>query len=151
MDNIIRITKEFKFEAGHALSGHDGLCKNVHGHSYRLSVTVIGKPIQDPNNPKYGMVMDFSDLKKIINNIIVEPFDHATVLNKNSNKKLVRFMEGQEHKIVKVDYQPTSEMMILDFAERIKSILPNEVKLHHLILRETGTCSAEWHSSDYES
>tara|TARA_B100000886_G_C20269972_1_gene426630 strand:+ start:80 stop:535 length:456 start_codon:yes stop_codon:yes gene_type:complete len=150
MDNIIRITKEFKFEASHALSGHEGLCKNVHGHSYKLSVTVIGKPIQDRNNPKYGMVMDFSDLKKIINNIIVEPFDHATVLNMYSNKELVSFMEYQGHKIVKVDYQPTSEMMILDFAERIKSNLPNEVKLRHLILRETGTCFAEWNSSDYE-
>ena len=60
-------------------------------------------------------------------------------------------MEDQGHKIVKVDYQPTSEMMILDFAERIKSNLPNKVKLHHLILRETETCFAEWNSSDYES
>ena len=151
MDNIIRITKEFKFETSHALSGHDGLCKNVHGHSYKLSVTIIGKPILDLNNPKYGMVMDFSDLKKIINNIIVEPFDHATVLNIKSNKKLVNFMEDEGHKIVKVKYQPTSEMMILDFAERIKSNLPKEVKLHSLILRETETCFAEWHSSDYES
>ena len=123
MDNIIRITKEFKFETSHALSGHDGLCKNVHGHSYKLSV----------------------------NNIIVDPFDHAAVLNMHSNKKLVSFMEDQGHKIVKVDYQPTSEMMILDFAERIKSNLSNKVKLHHLILRETETCFAEWHSSDYES
>ena len=95
--------------------------------------------------------MDFSDLKKIINNIIVEPFDHAAVLNMHSNKKLVSFMEDQGHKIVKVDYQPTSEMMILDFAERIKSNLPNKVKLHHLILRETGTCYAEGNSSDFES
>ena len=139
MDNIIRITKEFKFETSHALSGHDGLCKNVHGHSYKLSVTVIGKPSQDPNNPKYGMVMDFSDLKKIINNIIVEPFDHAAVLNMQSNKKLVSFMEDQGHKIVKVDYQPTSEMMILDFSERIKSNLPSKVKLHHLILSLLNT------------
>ena len=87
MDNIIRITKEFKFETSHALSGHDGLCKNVHGHSYKLSVTIIGKPIQEPNNPKHGMVMDFSDLKKIINKIIVEPFDHATVLNYKFQQK----------------------------------------------------------------
>ena len=151
MDNIIRITKEFKFETSHALSGHDGLCKNVHGHSYKLSVTIIGRPIQDPNNPKYGMVMDFSDLKKMINNIIVEPFDHSTVLNMHSNKKLINFMEDRGHKIVKVEYQPTSEMMILDFVERIKSNLPNDIKLERLILRETGTCFAEWQSSDYES
>ena len=59
MDKVIRITKEFKFETGHALYGYDGLCKNVHGHSYKLSVTLLGTPITDPDHVKYGMVMDF--------------------------------------------------------------------------------------------
>ena len=58
----IRITKSFSFETGHALYGYDGLCKNVHGHSYKLDVTVIGSPISDSNNVKYGMVIDFKDL-----------------------------------------------------------------------------------------
>ena len=62
----IRITKEFTFETGHALYGHDGKCKNIHGHSYKLSVTVLGKPVLDSNGPKFGMIMDFSDLKKIV-------------------------------------------------------------------------------------
>ena len=75
--------------------------------------------------------MDFSDLKKIINNIIVEPFDHATVLNIHSNKKLVSFMEDQGHKIVKVDYQPTSEMMILDFSKGLNLIY--RVRLNYTI------------------
>ena len=65
MSNI-RITKQFNFETGHALYGYDGKCKNVHGHSYKLSVTVIGKPISDSSNVKFGMVIDFSDLKKIV-------------------------------------------------------------------------------------
>ena len=78
MSNRIRITKEFKFETGHALYGYDGLCKNVHGHSYKLSVTVVGKPIEDQSHVKFGMVMDFSDLKAIVNTLIVKPFDHAT-------------------------------------------------------------------------
>ena len=52
----IRITKQFSFETGHALFGYDGKCKNVHGHSYKLSVTVVGMPISDPNNVKFGMV-----------------------------------------------------------------------------------------------
>ena len=59
----IRITKQFSFEAGHALYGYDGKCKNVHGHSYQLYVTVIGTPISDTTNVKYGMVIDFGDLK----------------------------------------------------------------------------------------
>ncbi len=65
MSNI-RITKQFSFETGHALYGYDGKCKNVHGHSYKLSVTVIGSPITDRSNVKFGMVIDFTDLKKIV-------------------------------------------------------------------------------------
>ena len=151
MDKVIRITKEFKFETGHALYGYDGLCKNVHGHSYKLSVTLLGTPITDPDHVKYGMVMDFSDLKKIVNKTIVTPFDHATVLNVDSpQKELADTMEIRGHKIMRVQYQPTSEMMVLDFAEKIKARLPEQLKLHHLILRETETSYAEWYASDQE-
>ncbi|MDC0916630.1 6-carboxytetrahydropterin synthase [Flavobacteriaceae bacterium] len=151
MDKVIRITKEFKFETGHALYGYDGLCKNVHGHSYKLSVTLLGTPITDPNHVKYGMVMDFSNLKKIVNETIVTPFDHATVLNVDSpHKELADTMESRGHKIMRVQYQPTSEMMVLDFAEKIKARLPEQLKLHHLILRETETSYAEWYASDQE-
>ncbi len=149
MSTKIRITKEFKFETGHALYGYDGLCKNVHGHSYKLAVTLIGIPIADENHVKYGMVMDFSDLKKIVNEIIVTPFDHATVLNVNSpHKELADSMEKRGHKIVRVQYQPTSEMMIIDFAERIQAKLPSHLTLERLLLRETETSFAEWVADD---
>jgi len=149
MNNNIRISKEFKFETGHALFGYDGLCKNVHGHSYKLTVSLIGTPISDPNNVKFGMVMDFSELKTIVNHCIVDPFDHATVLNVNSpHKELANAMESRGHKIVRVSYQPTSEMMIIDFADKIKKELPTHLGLHHLILRETETSYAEWYASD---
>jgi len=59
--NIIRLTKEFNFEMAHALFGYDGACKNIHGHSYKLSVTIKGQPIVDSKNPKMGMVMDFTE------------------------------------------------------------------------------------------
>ena len=62
---VIRITKDFRFETGHALYGYDGKCKNIHGHNFKLSVTVTGGPITDKSHPKYGMVIDFSYLKKI--------------------------------------------------------------------------------------
>ena len=151
MDKVIRITKEFKFETGHALYGYDGLCKNVHGHSYKLSVTLLGTPITDPDHVKYGMVMDFGDLKKIVNETIVTPFDHATVLNVDSpHKELADTMESRGHTIIRVQYQPTSEMMVLDFAEKIKARLPEQLKLHHLILRETETSYAERYASDHE-
>ena len=145
----IRITKQFNFETAHALYGYDGKCKNIHGHSYKLSVTVIGTPISDSNNVKYGMVIDFGDLKKIVASEIVNKFDHATVFNKNTpHIELAKELEKRDHNVILVDYQPTSEMMLVDFAEKIKNRLPENVKLHSLKLQETGTSNAEWFSSD---
>ena len=145
----IRITKKFTFETGHALFGHDGKCKNIHGHSYSVFVTVLGRPISESRNPKFGMVMDFSDLKKIVKEEIVNPYDHATVFNKNSpHLELANDLKKRGHKIVLVEYQPTSEMLVIDFAEKIKSLLPKNIELYSLKLQETATCYAEWYAKD---
>ncbi|WP_347923333.1 6-carboxytetrahydropterin synthase [Pontimicrobium sp. SW4] len=150
MSNI-RITKQFSFETGHALYGYDGKCKNVHGHSYRLYVTVIGKPISDNSNVKFGMVIDFGDLKKIVKEEIVDIFDHATVFNKNTpHVELAKELEDRDHNVLLVNYQPTSEMMVIDFASKIKKRLPNNVELFSLKLQETATSFAEWFASDNE-
>lgn len=147
--NKIRITKQFSFETGHALYGYDGKCKNVHGHSYKLSVTVIGTPITDTSNVKYGMVIDFSDLKKIVKSEIVDKFDHATVFNKNTpHIELAKELESRDHNVILVEYQPTSENMVLDFADKIMSQLPPQIKLFSLKLQETDTSFAEWYASD---
>ena len=147
--NMIRITKHFDFETAHALYGYDGKCKNVHGHSYQLYVTVIGKPINDANHVKNGMVLDFGDLKKIVKSEIVDVFDHATVLNKNSpHNELAEKIRPHSPKVILVEYQPTSENMIVDFAKLISDKLPNSVKLHSLKLYETQNSYAEWFASD---
>lgn len=145
----IRITKQFNFETGHALYGYDGKCKNVHGHSYKLSVTVIGSPITDNSNVKYGMVIDFTDLKKIVKEEIVDVFDHATVFNKNTpHIELANEMLKRGHEILLVEYQPTSENMVIDFAVKIKKRLPNNIQLFSLRLQETESSFAEWFASD---
>jgi len=145
----IRITKQFSFETGHALYGYDGKCKNVHGHSYKLSVTVFGKPISDNTNVKYGMVIDFSDLKKIVKEEIVNVFDHATVFNKNTpHVELAKELEDRGHNVLLVDYQPTSEMMVIDFSKKIKKRLPPHISLHSLKLQETESSFAEWFAYD---
>jgi 6-pyruvoyltetrahydropterin/6-carboxytetrahydropterin synthase len=150
MSNI-RITKQFSFETGHALYGYDGKCKNVHGHSYKLSVTVIGKPISDNSNVKFGMVIDFSDLKKIVKEEIVDIFDHATVFNQNTpHVELAAELENRGHHVILVNYQPTSENMVTDFAQKIKNRLPADIKLYSLKLQETDTSFAEWYTSDNE-
>jgi len=150
MSNI-RITKQFSFETGHALYGYDGKCKNVHGHSYRLFVTVIGKPILNNTNVKFGMVIDFSDLKKIVKEEIVDVFDHATVFNKNTpHVELAKELKDRGHNVLLANYQPTSEMMVIDFASKIKKRLPNNIELFSLKLQETATSFAEWFASDNE-
>ena len=145
----IRITKQFNFETGHALYGYDGKCKNVHGHSYKLSVTVIGEPITDSNNVKFGMVIDFSDLKKIVKEDIVDVFDHATVFNQNTpHVELAKELQNRGHHVILVDYQPTSENMVVDFANKIIARLPAAIQLHSLRLQETESSFAEWFASD---
>lgn len=145
----IRITKQFSFETGHALYGYDGKCKNVHGHSYKLFVTVIGSPIEDSNNVKYGMVIDFTDLKKIVKEEVVDVFDHATVFNKNTpHIELANELKDRGHHVILVDYQPTSEKMVIDFMHKIKSRLPEHIKLFSLRLQETDSSFAEWYASD---
>lgn len=147
--STIRITKQFNFETGHALYGYDGKCKNVHGHSYKLSVTVSGSPITDNSNVKFGMVIDFSDLKKIVKEEIVDIFDHATVFNQNTpHIELAKELQARDHHVILVDYQPTSEMMVIDFAAKIKSRLPKNINLFSLRLQETDTSFAEWFASD---
>ena len=145
----IRITKQFSFETGHALYGYDGKCRNVHGHSYKLSVTVIGEPIADSSHVKFGMVIDFIDLKKIVKEEIVDVFDHATVFNKNTpHVELAKELSDRGHSVLLVDYQPTSEMMVIDFAEKIKQRLPKQTQLFSLRLQETATSYAEWFAGD---
>ena len=147
----IRITKMFSFEAGHALYGYDGKCKNLHGHSYHLEVTVIGSPIQDTTHVKHGMVIDFGDLKRIVKEDIVDVFDHSMVFNKNTpHIDMANNLVALGHHVLLVDYQPTTEMMIIDFADKIKRRLPETIQLHSLKLQETATSYAEWYASDNE-
>ena len=146
--STIRISKEFRYEMAHALFGYDGKCANVHGHSYKLTVTVIGQPLEDTNHPKNGMVMDYGDLKDIVKEEIIDQVDHAVLLNANSpHADLAKLPHGFD-KAVLVPYQPTCEKMIEDFAERIKKRLPSNVKLNYLRLRETGTSFTEWFAED---
>ena len=145
--NNIRITKEFSFEMAHALYGYDGPCKNIHGHSYRMSVTVIGQPIKNPSHVKQGMVMDFTDLKAIVKPII-ERLDHATILNAESPHKELSEKNLLFEKLVLVNYQPTCENMLVDIATQIKTQLPENIELHHLRLQETATSYAEWFAED---
>ena len=142
----IRLTKRFSFEAAHALEGYDGLCRHIHGHSYILFVTVTGSPCADENNPKLGMVMDFGDLKRIVEEHILCKFDHALILRKGA--PLSNEMQAQYGRIVHTSVQPTCENMLSVFAGILMHELPSNVKLHSLRLHETASSYAEWYAED---
>jgi 6-pyruvoyltetrahydropterin/6-carboxytetrahydropterin synthase len=132
----------------HALLNYDGLCRNIHGHSYTLVVTVKGEPIHDPSSPKNGMLIDFGDLKRIVKENIVKDYDHALVLNEDTPSELIEMLHKHYDKVVVTPYQPTTENMLADFADRIKPLLPSNLTLHSLKLRETETSFGEWFAED---
>lgn len=118
---MIRITKIFTFETAHVLYNYDGKCKNMHGHSYKLFVTVKGKPVNDLDNPKNGMVVDFGDIKKIVNEEVVDIWDHAVLINANSpHKELGNELEGRGHKVIYCSFQPTCENMLYEIAAKVQ-------------------------------
>ncbi|MXV38589.1 6-carboxytetrahydropterin synthase QueD [Flavobacteriaceae bacterium Ap0902] len=146
---MIRLTKIFTFETGHALHGYDGKCRNIHGHSYKLYVTIKGTPIDNPENSKNGMVMDFGDLKKIVNEKIVDPLDHAVLLNINTaHKALGESLRESGHQVIFTPYQPTCENMLIDFAQIIQEALPDHIALASLRLYETENSYGEWIATD---
>lgn len=145
---MIRITKVFCFEAAHLLDGYNGVCKNIHGHSYMLHVTIKGIPINDVTNPHDGMVIEFSLLKKIVNDLIISPFDHSLILPERVNKKLANVVNDIENKTVFTPFQPTCENLIIHFAHLLINHLPKGVSLHKLKLYETATSYAEWCAID---
>lgn len=151
MKQMIRVTREFHFEMAHVLWNYDGPCRNVHGHSYKLYVTVSGNPVDDPSNPKHGMVIDFTDLKRIVKKEILEIFDHSVVVSSNYDQGRLEKLSALFGNVVPVVYQPTCENLVSDFASRISRYLPGDVKLHSLKLYETATSYAEWFASDNPS
>jgi 6-pyruvoyltetrahydropterin/6-carboxytetrahydropterin synthase len=142
---MIQVTKEFSFEMAHALEGHDGACSRIHGHSYRLWVTVGGVPSSDVSSPKQGMVVDFGDLKRIVGEEIIARFDHAFVIRRTAaNSSLVDALAAHYQGVRIVDWQPTSENLVVEFVRAIRAKLPTGVTLRAVKLSETATSYAEW-------
>ena len=121
------VTKLFEFEACHHLPHYDGACHNIHGHSYKLEVTVSGQVSKNENDPKCGMIIDFKDLKAIVKSVAVDKYDHSN---------LNEFFPN-----------PTAEIMVKQIAVDIMSKLPQEVYLMSCKLWETSTSYAEWNVS----
>jgi len=144
----LRVTKIFDFETAHALWGYDGKCANIHGHSYKLTVSITGAIINDVNAVKNGMIIDFSDLKKIVKEAVINPFDHALLVNGKTPHAKYAEVENGFSKIILCDYQPTCENMLVDMVKRILAGLPQGISLKYAKLQETDNSFAEWFESD---
>ena len=144
----IRVTKKFHFEMAHALYEYDGLCRNIHGHTYNIEVTLLGDIRQEKGHPKDGMVIDFGKLKLLVKDKIVNVFDHSLVVSQmyaNDNKD---HLTKATERLIIVDFQPTSENMCVYFAKVLQQELPPDVFLHSIRLYETATSYAEWFAED---
>jgi 6-pyruvoyltetrahydropterin/6-carboxytetrahydropterin synthase len=144
----IRVTKEFHFEMAHALWNYDGKCKHIHGHSYKLFVTIAGEPINDPDDPKLGMVLDFGDLKGIVKEPVVDKLDHALVLNRAAGSAIPDDSNQMYTKVHLLDFQPTCENLVLYIVDIIKPKLSPGIELYSVRLYETSSSFAEWYMSD---
>ena len=143
---VLRITKEFRFEGAHALPGYDGKCRNIHGHSYLMYVTVKGENLNGTNSPKEGMVVDFKQLKAIVNENIVDVLDHALIMHAAS--PLSEELAQAYPNVIMVDFQPSTENLICWFAQVLSGKLPQGVELFSIKLYETAGSFAEWYASD---
>ena len=139
---LLRLTKQFSFEMAHALPAYEGKCHNIHGHSYRLFVTVEGTPLDRQGASTEGMVMDFHALKECVVETIVDPFDHALVLPRVSGQAAAPIVDYAT-KLIWVDFQPTAENLLIHFSRLLEGQFPEGVRLHSLKLYETETSCAE--------
>ncbi len=145
----VRVSKTFTFDMGHALIGYDGPCKDIHGHTYHLTVTILGEPLQEAGNPKDGMVVDFSLIKKVVHEKIIEKYDHALILNAALADDLKKGLHAATGKLEFVPFQPSCENLLLLFKDELYSVFQEKRwNLFSLKLYETPTSYAEWFASD---
>ena len=144
---MLTITKRLEFDAGHRIPQHKSQCRNLHGHRYALEITLEGEPVDDPTSSDHGMLMDFSDVKTLAKDNLVDLWDHAFIVHAGDtqNRELLAQIPG--HKTVVVDRVPTAENLVaiafavLDplYTERFG----NHLKLSKLRLYETPTSWAD--------
>lgn len=134
----------------HALYGHDGPCENIHGHTYQLSITIAGCVPDKPGDPKDGMVVDFSEIKRLVNDNIIYVYDHALTLNKASPQASIPGLSANAGKVILMEKQPTCENILLEIVSKLKNIIPGNLHLARVKLEETPTSYAEWLGSENE-
>lgn len=139
---MLKVAKEFRFDMAHLLDGHDGKCQNLHGHTYKLQVIVSGET--ENNGAKKGMVIDFADLKRAVNELIISPMDHAFIYDQSSERetKIAQLLQQLNSKTFALPVRSTAENLAQFIFQRLQENVG--FHLHSIRLWETPTSFAEY-------
>lgn len=143
----MQITTRLEFDAGHRIPDHKSQCRNLHGHRYALEITLSGDIISQKEVSENGMVMDFSDVKKIARESVVDVWDHAFLVFKD-DKVVLDFLNSlPNHKTVIFPCVPTAENMAAEafkiLKDEYKDTYGNHLKLEQVRLYETPNSWAD--------
>ena len=139
---MLQVTKIFRFETAHALHGYNGPCRLIHGHSYQLHVTVRAQEAGAGYLPAPGILLDFKDLKQLVNEAVVKQLDHRLVLSEaylRANPDT-----AAEDNLLVLEAEPSAENLLIFARNAIGDQLPAGVELARLRLYETSDSYAEW-------
>jgi len=136
----MKLSVEFSFDAAHRIMGHGGKCAWLHGHTYRLGVTVQAETLN-----RLGMVMDFDDLKALVEKRVLSRWDHATLLREDDPlvPAIIRVQAEAPQKVITFPQNPTAEVLAQAAAEALASALPSGVRLARLTVWESPACASE--------
>lgn len=143
--SVVEITRKIEFDAAHRLESHTSKCRNVHGHRYVLEVTLYGEPVAETGNPADGMVFDFGDVKTMLNEFLVDEWDHALIVCEHDQlmRNVVELLPD-DHKTVIVPLPPTVENLArIAFLRLVGPLQTSTMKLQRLRLYETPNCWAD--------
>ena len=135
---MITVTKTIRFDAAHILTNHQGLCKNLHGHTYRVDVSVT-----QGDGDTSDMVIDFKDLKRIASEVVCERFDHAFIYNTESagEREIAAVVEKNGMRTVAIPFRSTAENLAKLFFGELKARIPG---LSAVRVWETADSCAEY-------
>lgn len=144
---MITITRKLEFDAGHRIPDHKSQCRNLHGHRYTLEITLVGAVIEEEGSSDNGMIMDFSDVKVLAKQHLVDVWDHA-FLAYEKDTVVREFLDSiPGHKTVIIDRIPTVENLAQTAFNILKIAYQDRygtgLRLQKLVLHETPNCWAE--------